>query len=144
MATQLNEYIPTVELWTFIYNKLNGFISCDIYDYVPDEESFPYVVFGEETVTPERTKQNCTHRVVTYFHIYSDSKGRKEATELSNEILEILTNRNQIWRQKFSGSEHGVYISGLADNGFSSVEEVDSESNIKYRHAILGIEWLIF
>lgn len=141
----MSEYIPLTELWTFIYGKLSGVISCSVYDFVPEEIVYPYVIFGEETVVPNRTKQNVMFVVTTLFHIYSEYKGRKEVIDISNEILNILTNRTNVFNKSFPGNDYGVKVSELSDSvGFTNFTELDADTKTTYRHGILGIEWLIY
>jgi hypothetical protein len=139
------EYIPLVELWSFIHERLKGNISCDLYDKVDDEAGYPYCVFGEEVVVPEHTKQATLYRIETFLHIYSNQKGRKQTILIVNEILKLLTHRNDVFGHTFSGVEnHGIKVSGLSDSGFSSTSVVDTNTNKVYRQGILGIEWLIY
>jgi len=62
-------------------NKVNG-----VFDYVPEDTKFPYVVIGRVQSTPERTKTTVGERVEVELDIWSSAKGKKETINIVNLI----------------------------------------------------------
>lgn len=66
-------------------NKVNG-----VFDYVPEDTKFPYVVIGRLQSTPERTKTTVGERVEVELDIWSSAKGKKETISIVNLIKDAL------------------------------------------------------
>ena len=72
-------------LTTELGNKVNG-----VFDYVPEDTKFPYVVIGRVQSTPERTKTTVGERVEVELDIWSSAKGKKETISIVNLIKDAL------------------------------------------------------
>lgn len=79
-----------------IYNQLinNAALMAKVtgvFDDVPDGQTKPYVVLGDDTVNPfltfGRDGEDFTHTL----HIYSDYPGKKEVKEIMNLVLQAMT-----------------------------------------------------
>ncbi|SFG10643.1 DUF3168 domain-containing protein [Sporolactobacillus nakayamae] len=57
-----------------------------IFDKVPENEQFPYVVFGRCYGTPYRTKSTDGERIELTLDIWSGDNGKKETIDLVNLI----------------------------------------------------------
>ena len=71
-----------LELQTAIYARLDSSAQLKkavtgIYDYVPEETSFPYVVIGEVVSEPWNTKTTDGEAVTISLDIWSDQRGKK-------------------------------------------------------------------
>jgi len=66
-------------------NKVNG-----VFDYVPEDTKFPYIVIGRVQSTPERTKTTVGERIEVELDIWSSAKGKKETISIVNLIKDAL------------------------------------------------------
>lgn len=79
-----------------IFTALDGNISATVYDDVPDlpagmpASDFPYVVIGDDTVSPFDTDDTVGARVTVTLHIWSRGSGMKEAKTIAAELYAIL------------------------------------------------------
>ena len=62
-----------------------------IFDDMPEKESFPYVVMGEMTARDWSDKFEAGQEVYSTIHIWSQYRGRKEAAEMGDGILQALS-----------------------------------------------------
>ena len=62
-----------------------------IYDDHPEQADFPYVTMGEMTARDWSDKFEPGQEVYSTIHIWSRYKGRKEATEMGDAILQALS-----------------------------------------------------
>lgn len=67
-------------------NKITG-----IFDYIPENTNFPYVVFGRIYITPETTKTTMGERIEITLDIWSGAKGKRESIEVVNSIDDSLS-----------------------------------------------------
>ena len=63
----------------------------DVYDDVPEQAPYPYVVMGEMTATDWSDKFEPGQEVYSTKHIWSQYKGKKEVVEMGDAILQALT-----------------------------------------------------
>ena len=78
-----------------IYDALDGdstlqSLVSDVYDFVPENATFPYVKLGEETSVDNGTKtlQGNEHTLV--IHTFSRYRGSKETKEIMSRIYALL------------------------------------------------------
>lgn len=76
-----------------LYQTLDSALTVPIYDYVPDNATYPYVVinnteFPEMDYLSERKLE-----VFNYLFIFSDYKGQKEVLEIMEDIYTALHNK---------------------------------------------------
>lgn len=64
-----------------IYTVLNTAMSIDVYDYVPQNASYPYVEIERSVASPEDSLVTQKDNVFTFITIWSDYKGQKEILE---------------------------------------------------------------
>ena len=84
-----------LELQTAIYARLDSSAQLKkavtgIYDYVPEETSFPYVVIGEVVSEPWNTKTTDGEAVTISLDIWSDQRGKKETFSIMKLIEQAL------------------------------------------------------
>lgn len=72
-------------LSTELGDKVNG-----VFDYVPEDTKFPYIVIGRVQSTPERTKTTIGERIEVELDIWSSAKGKKETINIVNLIEDAL------------------------------------------------------
>lgn len=65
--------------------KING-----VFDYVPEETAFPYVVLGRIYATAENTKTTTGQRIEVTLDIWSGAKGKRETVEIIDLIDDAL------------------------------------------------------
>ena len=62
-----------------------------VYDHVPSDAAFPYVVIGEDTHIPFDTDDSLGAESTVTIHVWSRYRGKKEAKELQASIYSALT-----------------------------------------------------
>lgn len=100
-----------------------------VFDYVPDNTDFPYIVLGRIYSTPSNTKVSVGERVEVTLDIWSDYKGKKEAASIINQIEMLLE------------EEIEVVDADVIDQGVIS-REIIEETNDLY-HGIVVYEILL-
>lgn len=78
------------EVQEAIYARLTAELGNKVFDYVPEDTKFPYVVIGRLQSTPERTKTTVGERVEVELDIWSSAKGKKETISIVNLIKDAL------------------------------------------------------
>ena len=63
----------------------------DIYDDVPKNAAFPYIVIGEDTHIPFDTDDSLGSESTVTIHVWSRYRGKKEAKEIQANIYDALT-----------------------------------------------------
>jgi hypothetical protein len=84
-----------------IYNRLTGDSALmtkvtGVFDYVPDNQAFPYVTLGEATSNPYRTFSRFGEEVTITCHIWSRYDGFKEALDILNEMNRLLADKDDL------------------------------------------------
>ena len=87
--------VPIPSLRRKFYDALDGdstlqSLVSDVYDFVPENATFPYVKLGEETSVDNGTKtlQGNEHTLV--IHTFSRYRGSKETKEIMSRIYALL------------------------------------------------------
>lgn len=73
-----------------IYSALNGNITASVFDHVPEDSPFPYVVIGEDLASEHDTDTEQGYETVLTFHIWSRYRGKLEVKRIDKEIYNIL------------------------------------------------------
>ncbi len=71
--------------------RIEAETSYTIYDDLPEQAPFPYVVMGEMTGRDWSDKFEPGQEVYSTIHIWSQYAGRKEAAEMGDGILQALS-----------------------------------------------------
>lgn len=74
-----------------VFDRLSGQLSTPVYDNVPKNASFPYVVIGEDTHVPFDTDDSLGSESTVTIHVWSRYRGKKEAKQIQGEIYDALT-----------------------------------------------------
>jgi|TARA_R100001460_G_scaffold94_1_gene323 hypothetical protein len=87
----------SVELQTTVYNALIGnnplttkLGGNNIYDFVPEGTSFPYVKVGDQTMVDDGTKDKKGSDFTLIVHTFSRYRGSKEIKEIMSLIYDVL------------------------------------------------------
>jgi hypothetical protein len=84
------------ELQKAIFNQLSGSIvgldsaNISVFDDVPENTSYPYVVIGEETATNNGSKDLDGLEYTLTVHVWSNYRGRREIKEIMQSVYENL------------------------------------------------------
>jgi hypothetical protein len=84
------------ELQKAIFAKLDGSIvglsaaNISVFDDVPENTSYPYVVIGEETATNNGSKDLDGLEYTLTVHVWSNYRGRREIKEIMQSVYENL------------------------------------------------------
>ena len=84
-----------VALQTSVYNALTGNSSLTssvtgIYDFVPENTSFPYVKVGDQTIVDDGTKDKKGSDFTLIVHTFSRYRGSKEIKEIMSLVYDVL------------------------------------------------------
>jgi hypothetical protein len=84
------------ELQKAIFAQLDGSIvglsaaNISVFDDVPENTSYPYVVIGEETATNNGSKDLDGLEYTLTVHVWSNYRGRREIKEIMQSVYENL------------------------------------------------------
>lgn len=79
-----------------LYARLSAVLSTTVYDDVPDlpaklpDSEFPYVVIGEDLLSPWDTDDTLGGSVLATLHVWSRYSGKKELKEIMDAIYDAL------------------------------------------------------
>jgi len=78
-----------------LYNRLTGDATLagmvtGVFDYVPETQTFPYIVIGEFTEAPDHTFTEERRNVTGTLHVWSDKKSDMELLEIVDRLTTLL------------------------------------------------------
>ena len=73
-------------------NDADGNAITGVFDDVPENTAYPYVVIGEETATNIDTKDKDAHEHTLTIHVWSQYRGRKEIKNILSSVYTTLHN----------------------------------------------------
>jgi len=82
---------PTLVLHKAQVGRIEAQTSYKVFDDIPKQESFPYLVMGEITARDWSAKSEPGQEVYSTIHIWSQYGGRKEADVMADDVLQALT-----------------------------------------------------
>lgn len=103
-----------------------------IYDNLPEQAAFPYVVMGEVSGRDWSDKFTPGQIVFSTIHIWSQYPGRKEAAEIQDQVLQALTSASLDLGPGFCAVFNGLDMSEI-------IIDIDGTT----RHGIVRIRYLI-
>jgi len=103
-----------------------------LYDAHPENAVFPYVTMGEITARDWSDKFEDGMEVYSTIHIWSQYKGRKEADQMADTILQALTSSDLDLAPNFRASFNGLDL-------YELIIDIDGIT----RHGILRMKYLI-
>lgn len=86
------------ELQKAIFTALDGNVtgidsaSVSVYDDVPENTAYPYVILGEETSANSGTKSLDAIEHTLTLHVWSQYRGRREIKEIMQSVYSLLHN----------------------------------------------------
>ena len=118
----------SVAVQTAVYNALNGNSSLTsavtgIYDFVPEDTSFPYVKVGDQTMVDDGTKDKKGSDFTLMVHTFSRYRGSKEIKEIMSLVYDIL-------------HESSLTISGAMNNMRFEFSDIIKESDGLTTHGV--------
>lgn len=64
----------------------------DVYDDVPEDAEFPYIVIGETSAVPFSTKDSDGFEVSIVIHCWSRFDGREQVKQMMDQVYGVLHN----------------------------------------------------
>ncbi len=122
----------TLVLFKAQFTRIEAETAYTVYDDNPEQAAYPYIVMGEITARDWSAKSEPGQEVYATVHIWSQYKGRKEADDMSDGVLQALTKRPLDLSPDF-GEVLGVFDS------YDLIIDIDG----KTRHGILRMRYLI-
>ena len=77
------------EIQAAIFAQVSA-IGYPVFDHVPQDTAFPYIVIGDDTSIPWDTDDSLGSETTCTIHIWSRHRGRKEVKEIGRTIYEKL------------------------------------------------------
>lgn len=126
-------------LQTAIFSLLSGDSTLDglignnrIYDEVPQNSAYPYVVIGEETTIDNGTKDRDGQEFTLTIHIWSRYRGGKQTKEIAERLYTLLHNTDiSVSGASFANSRNEFFTILLDDDGLT-------------RHGVMRFRVVIF
>ncbi len=106
-----------------------------LYDEVPDELDLPYCDLGDMECERDSTKTGGVGRLMITFNVWSRAKGKKEASDIINRILAIVS------REQTIDLEGGFTCYASHLERAAIVTEQFEEG--KLRHGVLQYVWIV-
>jgi len=78
------------EIQQAIYDALKVATDVPVFDHVPQDTPYPYIVVGDDTSTPFDTDDSQGTEATCTIHAWSQYRGRKEAKALNQVIYDTL------------------------------------------------------
>ncbi|QDV34905.1 DUF3168 domain-containing protein [Tautonia plasticadhaerens] len=73
-----------------IYDRLVIRIGSNVYSHIPQASAFPYVVIGEKTSIPFRTKTGDGQEITVTLHAWTQGSGDKACADLMQSVYRAL------------------------------------------------------
>ena len=81
-----------IDVQKAVYTRLKHFLTdVSVYDAVPDNEKFPYVVIGDESGTDWSEKTGAGLDLTITVQVFSRAHGYREAKEIADRVAQALT-----------------------------------------------------
>ena len=84
-----------LEIQTAVYSRLTSQLSETVYDDVPQDPTFPFVVIGDDTGIPFDTDDTTGTESTLTIHVWSRYDGRSEVKGIMSDIYDAL-NRHSL------------------------------------------------
>lgn len=123
---------PFLTLHKAQYDRLKAVTSYRIFDNLPEQAEFPYVVLGEVSGRDWSDKFEPGQEVFSTVHVWSQYPGRKEAAEMQDAVLRALTSSPLALGPDF-------YAAFVALDMSEMIIDIDGVT----RHGIIRIKYLI-
>lgn len=124
-----------LELQTALYKRLSADpalkeLVTGVFDAVPEEQPYPYVVIGEPSVLPLESKSTFGEQIDMVIHVWSDYAGKKEAFEILSACQKALAYRLDVI---------GFRVLKVERKGISVFDDIDP----RLRHGVLRMRFFI-
>jgi len=77
---------PALPLQKAVYEAVKG-LGYVVYDNLPDNPTFPYVLLGDDPLVAYHTKTNAQYIAYCSLHVFSNYKGTKQAKEIMDNLM---------------------------------------------------------
>jgi len=126
---------PTLALHKAQVDRIEAQTSYKVFDDMPKQEVFPYIVMGEMTARDWSDKSEPGQEVYSKIHIWSRYGGRKKAEEMADGALQALT----LSRLDLSPNFRAVLDKDDIFDSYDIIIDIDGIT----RHGILNLRYLI-
>ena len=75
-------------------NNLTSTLGASVFDDVPENTSYPYIVLGEDTANEYDTKDVNGSTSSLTIHVWSEYKGSKETKQIMDRVHDLLHDSN--------------------------------------------------
>lgn len=81
---------PLLAVQRAVYARLSAELTAGVHDHVPEGATYPYVVIGEATSTPDYAHDRFGHDSTITLHVWSTYHGTSEALGIAGELIGLL------------------------------------------------------
>ncbi len=126
------------ELQKAVFVRLEAQLSAEVYDHVPQNAAFPYVMIGDDTAVDWSTKNNDGQEITLTIHAWTKSAGRKDVKTLLGLIHTALH------QQESNLSLTGFSVTSIRfDFAQTFVETASEGESDHYYHGVIRFRALV-
>lgn len=103
-----------------IYQTLNGVISCPVYDAVPQDADYPYVVIGQHASNNRDFYTEPLKQHILTLSVFSAYSGKKEVLDIIEQVYVLLH------RQKLA-LDSGVLVNLIVESN-DATQDIDEQT----------------
>ncbi|MFI2367303.1 DUF3168 domain-containing protein [Streptomyces sp. NPDC018833] len=87
--------LPLLSVQTALYAKLTGDatlmdMATGVYDYVPEDAVYPYIVIGEAIETPDNAHDRFGRQTVPTLHVWDQHRGFRRVLQIGSRVNALL------------------------------------------------------
>lgn len=86
---------PLLAIQTALYELLSAELSVPVFDFVPEDQPYPYVMIGECTETPDNAHDRFGSDTTHTIHIWTEFEGWSQGLGIEAEIRRTLDHRKE-------------------------------------------------
>lgn len=86
---------PLLALQTALFQLLDAELSVPVFDYVPEDQPYPYAMIGEATEVPDNAHDRYGSDTVHTIHVWTQFEGWSEGLEIVDELSRLLDHRKE-------------------------------------------------
>lgn len=86
---------PLLPLQVSLFNLLDSQLSVPVFDFVPEDQPYPYVVMGECTETPDNEHNQYGSETTHMIHVWTEYEGFSQGLLIADEITQLLDHQQR-------------------------------------------------
>lgn len=86
---------PLDQIQRALYDLLNDGLSAPVFDFVPEDQAYPYVAIGEATQVPDNAHDQYGSETTHVIHVWTEAEGWTQANSIADEVVRLLDHQQQ-------------------------------------------------